>query len=130
MRAALSNAILEHTVAERTAELVRSNLELHRLSRHDALTGAFNRLAAKERLHAEFVRMKRTQAPYAVLMMDIDYFKRASMTPMATTRATRCCRRCRGCCRRICVKQISWHGLEGRNSSPYYPTPNSVPLAK
>ncbi len=77
---AQSNAVLEQTVTARTAELVRSNEELHRLSRRDALTGAFNRLAAKERLHAEFARMKRAQIPYAVLMMDIDYFKRVNDT--------------------------------------------------
>lgn len=77
---AQSNAVLEQTVAQRTAELVRSNEELHRLSRRDALTGLFNRLAAKERLHAEFMRMKRVQTPYAVLMMDIDYFKRVNDT--------------------------------------------------
>lgn len=77
---AKSNAVLEQTVAERTAELVQSNQELHRLSRHDALTGLFNRLAAKERLHAEFARMKRAQVPYAVLMMDIDFFKKVNDT--------------------------------------------------
>ena len=77
---AQSNAVLEQTVAERTAALQRSNQELHELSRHDALTGVFNRLAAKERLYAEFARMKRAQTPYAVLMMDIDYFKRVNDT--------------------------------------------------
>ena len=63
---AQSNAMLEQTVADRTAELVRSNEELHRLSRHDAITGVFNRRAAKEHLHSEFTRMKRAQTPYAV----------------------------------------------------------------
>lgn len=75
-----SNVVLERTVADRTAELVKSNEELHRISRNDALTGLFNRLAAGERLHAEFARMKRSQNRYAVLVMDIDYFKKVNDT--------------------------------------------------
>ncbi|MCC7200633.1 MAG: GGDEF domain-containing protein, partial [Gammaproteobacteria bacterium] len=39
-----------------------------------------NRLSADERLNDEFVRMKRTEAGYAVLMMDIDFFKRVNDT--------------------------------------------------
>ena len=75
---AQSNVRLEQTVAERTAELVKSNEELHRISRRDALTGLNNRLAADERLRAEFARMKRAHTAYAVLMLDIDYFKRVN----------------------------------------------------
>ena len=75
-----SNVVLEKTVAERTAELVKSNEELHRISRRDALTGLNNRLASTERLRIEFARMKRAQTPYAVLMMDIDYFKNVNDT--------------------------------------------------
>ena len=75
---AQSNAVLEQAVAERTTELVHSNEELHRISRRDPLTGLFNRLAADERLHSEFARMKRTQQPYSVLMLDIDFFKRVN----------------------------------------------------
>lgn len=70
------NERLEHMVAERTAELARANEDLRVLARRDALTGLPNRLAGNERLHDEFVRMKRTLKPYAVLMMDIDHFKR------------------------------------------------------
>lgn len=77
---AASNAVLEQAVADRTAELVRTNEELHRISRRDPLTGLFNRLAAGERLHAEFARMKRSQHRYAVLLADIDFFKRVNDT--------------------------------------------------
>ncbi len=77
---AQSNAVLEQAVTERTAELVQSNQELHRISRRDPLTGLFNRLAADERLHSEFARMKRTQNGYALLMLDIDFFKRVNDT--------------------------------------------------
>jgi diguanylate cyclase (GGDEF)-like protein/PAS domain S-box-containing protein len=66
---------LEEQVGKRTGELAAANAALLALSRHDALTGLFNRLAANERLREEFQRMKRTGAAYALLMLDIDYFK-------------------------------------------------------
>ncbi|MBS0545896.1 MAG: diguanylate cyclase [Proteobacteria bacterium] len=69
------NARLEQKVAERTAALARANEELRLLARHDALTGLPNRLAGNERLSDEFIRMKRSGVPYAVVMMDLDHFK-------------------------------------------------------
>ena len=70
-----SNAYLERAVAERTAELLKANEELLRQSRQDVLTGLSNRLAANERLQSEFVRLKRQQLAYTVLLIDIDKFK-------------------------------------------------------
>lgn len=61
--------------SRRIAQLASANEALAELSRHDELTGLPNRLAANERLHLEFVTMKRTSRPYAVLMMDLDHFK-------------------------------------------------------
>ena len=71
-----SNAVLEQRVQERTADLERLNGELQKLARRDALTGIPNRLAANERLRGEFLRLKRTGTAYAVLLLDIDFFKR------------------------------------------------------
>lgn len=73
-----SNHELEDKVAERTAELARSNTALERLARHDALTGLFNRRACDERLVLEFDRMRRTGTAYAVLVLDIDHFKQVN----------------------------------------------------
>ncbi len=77
------NAGLEQTVAQRTAELSLANKELaeraelqEQLARRDALTGVANRMAANERLQFEQQRFQRTQQLYAILMLDIDYFKR------------------------------------------------------
>lgn len=70
------NAELEEKVHQRTAELEKANSELRHLSRHDVLTGVPNRMAANERLHGEFMRLKRTGARYTVLMVDVDHFKR------------------------------------------------------
>lgn len=57
------------------AKLSQRQAELEYLAHNDALTGLANRLAANERLETEFVRMQRSDRPYAVLMMDIDLFK-------------------------------------------------------
>lgn len=75
-----ANAHLEKKVAERTADLARANEELQTLARRDPLTGLGNRLASRERQHDEFMRMKRTNQPYTVLMLDIDHFKRVNDT--------------------------------------------------
>lgn len=72
------NVNLESTVVKRTAELAHANEGLRRLARRDVLTELPNRLAANERLHSEFVGMKRSDSAYAVLMIDIDHFKRVN----------------------------------------------------
>lgn len=75
-----SNQELESKVAERTAELAASNMALERLARFDALTSLANRRACDERLTMEFDRMRRTEIVYAVLVLDIDFFKRVNDT--------------------------------------------------
>ncbi|MCX7252484.1 MAG: diguanylate cyclase [Burkholderiales bacterium] len=72
------NAELESKVEARTAALAQANEELHHQARHDALTGLANRMAANERLRSEFLLMKRSLLPYAVLLLDIDHFKRVN----------------------------------------------------
>ncbi len=54
--------------------------ELRRLSNTDGLTALFNRRHLDESLHAELARAKRYQLPLAVLMFDIDHFKRFNDT--------------------------------------------------
>lgn len=74
------NAELEDKVAQRTAELSKAVEDLQHLSRYDTLTGLPNRLCANERLHTEFLSMHRTELAYAVLMLDIDFFKHINDT--------------------------------------------------
>ena len=54
------------------ARLVR---DLHRLSRHDGLTGLLNRRATQEVLEAQVARSLRSGEPFCVLMIDADHFK-------------------------------------------------------
>lgn len=69
------NVTLEQKVTERTLALQQANLELEALARHDPLTRLKNRRSVDERLHEEFVRMKRSGQHYALLLVDIDHFK-------------------------------------------------------
>ena len=75
-----TNLNLEHQVEVRTQELQEANQMLERLARQDALTGLNNRRAADERLLEEFQRWGRSGATYALLLMDIDFFKRVNDT--------------------------------------------------
>jgi diguanylate cyclase (GGDEF)-like protein len=65
---------------ESQQRLVELNLELQRLSRVDGLTGLNNRRYLDEFLQAEWRRATRERTPLAVLMMDIDDFKRYNDT--------------------------------------------------
>ncbi|MCM8594767.1 GGDEF domain-containing protein [Accumulibacter sp.] len=67
-------------LAERSAALVAANRELEQLARVDTLTGLQNRQSANERLRMEFRRLKRSGHPYAVLFMDVDWFKAVNDT--------------------------------------------------
>ena len=58
------------------AELQQANRRLETLAHTDALTGLLNRRAADERLLAEWHRIQRTRAGAALVMLDIDHFKR------------------------------------------------------
>lgn len=50
--------------------------ELRRLSLHDALTGLLNRRAMEETLQASVRSSRRSGEVFAVMMLDLDYFKR------------------------------------------------------
>lgn len=67
---------LEQRVAERTAELEEANRKLAALSTTDGLTGLANRRRFDEVLNAEWARAKRTAQPFALVMLDVDHFKK------------------------------------------------------
>jgi diguanylate cyclase (GGDEF)-like protein len=50
--------------------------ELQRLSRHDGLTGLLNRRAMEELLDAQIQRSRSAAAPFVLMMIDLDHFKR------------------------------------------------------
>jgi diguanylate cyclase (GGDEF)-like protein len=57
-------------------ELDRLNAELRQLSETDELTGLANRRVLQRRLTEEVARAQRHRLPLALLMVDIDHFKR------------------------------------------------------
>lgn len=57
-------------------QLLDSNQQLERLAMHDALTGLANRRRFNETLAQEVGRARRSGRPLALLMIDIDHFKR------------------------------------------------------
>ena len=60
------------TLALRTADLMA---EVERLATHDALTGLANRRLFDETLLREVARARRTGAPLALAVVDVDHFK-------------------------------------------------------
>lgn len=69
------NQELEDKVSQRTSELAATNQTLNQLIRIDFLTGLPNRLAGQEQIRIEFLRMKRSNSSYYVMVIDIDHFK-------------------------------------------------------
>ncbi len=69
---------LERTVKERTRELSEANARLERLAVTDGLTGLFNHRRFQEALHSELLRCERHKRPLAVLMLDVDFFKKVN----------------------------------------------------
>ena len=75
-RLARYTADLEQRVSERTAELEQANQRLALLSATDGLTGLSNRRHFDAALDEEWARAQRTQQPLALIMLDVDHFKK------------------------------------------------------
>ena len=61
-------------------QLLRAREALREQATHDGLTGLLNRVALLETLQAECARANREQEPLAVLLIDVDHFKRVNDT--------------------------------------------------
>lgn len=70
------NRGLERRIAERTNELAIANTRLEELSRTDVLTGLANRRFFNEAFQREWSHAVRDRRPLAIVMLDIDRFKR------------------------------------------------------
>ncbi|MGE5342564.1 MAG: two-component regulator propeller domain-containing protein [Candidatus Omnitrophota bacterium] len=71
---------LELMVEERTIELAAKNEELSRLSNLDPLTGIANRRRFMEYLTEEWQRQMRRAGTIAMMMIDVDFFKKYNDT--------------------------------------------------
>lgn len=70
----------ESTIAGYLQHVENLNLRLQELSDHDELTGLFNRRRIMRRLTEESTRTERYGRPYALLLIDMDYFKQVNDT--------------------------------------------------
>jgi diguanylate cyclase (GGDEF)-like protein len=66
---------LTSIVEQRTVELQMANEQLKRLSSTDGLTGLANRRTFDEFLSREWSRLRRSEEPLSVLLVDVDHFK-------------------------------------------------------
>lgn len=67
---------LSRRVEERTHALEAANARLEALSMVDGLTGIANRRHFDQVLHKEWARLERAGQPLALVMLDVDWFKR------------------------------------------------------
>jgi len=71
-----NRANLENEVHARTLKLEKINLRLQHLASHDPLTGLKNRLNMEQELEAILNHYENNHIPFAILMIDIDWFKK------------------------------------------------------
>lgn len=74
------NENLENLVALRTADLRVVNEQLRKAATTDFLTGALNRRQFLQKMQEIWLQAKISRQPFAVLMLDIDGFKRINDT--------------------------------------------------
>jgi diguanylate cyclase (GGDEF)-like protein len=72
--------VLVKALAESNAMLVQANEQLHRHARTDALTGLENRRGFDDELHRHLERAREIDRPLALLLIDVDHFKRFNDT--------------------------------------------------
>jgi diguanylate cyclase (GGDEF)-like protein len=71
-----AKTMLEQKVRERTSELENANQRLSQLAVTDGLTGLFNHRYLHEQLAQAVERSLRSKVPVAMLMIDVDHFKK------------------------------------------------------
>lgn len=68
-------ALLREQVYVERKQLASAQLDLERVTRHDALTGLLSRLYGQERLDEEHARAQLSGRTFGVVLLDLDHFK-------------------------------------------------------
>jgi len=69
---------LETTVASRTRDIQMLNTRLEEMANRDVLTGVYTRRYLMERVQQELNRTSREHHPAALIMLDLDHFKKVN----------------------------------------------------
>lgn len=72
--------MLEGLVAERTLQLQESQKQLEQLAYYDGLSGLANRRLFNDELRSHFAHLARRGTPFALLLIDLDFFKQVNDT--------------------------------------------------
>jgi len=72
--------LLERLVASQTRDLIEANKQLQHLASRDSLTGIYNRRHFLELAGAEMERSRRSGRQAALVLIDVDHFKRVNDT--------------------------------------------------
>lgn len=80
LAAILDSEIKVEALSQAQIDLIRERDALHRKSMLDSLTHLWNRQAILDVLERELARSRRTGEPVAVLMADVDHFKKVNDT--------------------------------------------------
>ena len=76
VRSVRGRLAVELSLGRTRDELTDANAELARIARHDSLTGLANRRYFDEVLAEAFAEARRSRRPLALVMIDVDHFKR------------------------------------------------------
>lgn len=76
----LNQQNLQQQIELRTLSLEQANLKLLHIASHDPLTGLKNRLNLEKELETLLVHHQEHHSPFAVVMLDIDWFKKVNDT--------------------------------------------------
>lgn len=67
--------VLEEEIQQRTEEIEYKNKQLRELASKDHLTGLYNRSKLDETLEYQLKHSKRSNTPFGLILIDIDFFK-------------------------------------------------------
>jgi diguanylate cyclase (GGDEF)-like protein len=76
----LFSVSIRETLYKRSRQLAEANQRIETMAQFDELTGALNRRFLMQKLDEDLVRAQRAELPYAIALIDLDWFKKINDT--------------------------------------------------